>query len=172
MPIHPRILLLISGLPGTGKSTLARAYVSRHGGEHINSDLVRAQLGLRGKYQPGAKERVYAAMLAETRAALETAKGPVVVDSTFYKAAIREPFEAVAAQLGLPIVRVLVGAGEAVIRARLQRPRPDSEADFGVYETIRDQYETWEKPQLELRSDEQSLDEMVAAVHHYVLQQL
>ena len=52
------MLILISGLPASGKSTVARAYVAQYGGVHINSDLTRAALGLRGRYTPGDKEQI------------------------------------------------------------------------------------------------------------------
>ena len=94
------MLLLLSGLPGSGKSTLARAYTARRGGTRVSSDLVRADLGLLGHYQPGDKERVYAAMLERTREVL-AAGGTAVVDSTFFRDDIRVPFEAVARALGV-----------------------------------------------------------------------
>ena len=161
------MLLLISGLPGSGKSTLARAYVQRYGGTHINSDLLRADLGLRGHYQPGDKERVYAAMLSKTRQVL-AGGGHAVVDSTFYKKSIREPFETLATELDVPLVRVFVSAAEASIRQRLQKPRADSEADFGVYEKIRDQYEVWTPPLLTLWSDTKPLEALVEELHQYI----
>lgn len=161
------MLILISGLPGSGKSTIARALVQKYGYTHINSDLMRTALGLRGQYQAGDKEKVYAAMLEETRRVL-AAGAVAVVDSTFYKNAIRVPFEKLASDLGLPVVRVLVQAAEATIRQRMQTPRTDSEADFAVYEKIRDQYEPWVAPFLTLQSDTNVLNDLVEALHRYI----
>ncbi|MBK8922582.1 MAG: AAA family ATPase [Saprospirales bacterium] len=161
------MLVLVYGLPGSGKSALARAFVARYGGTHINSDLVRAALGLRGKYGAADKARVYAAMLAKTRAVLE-AGGRAVVDSTFYRAGIREPFERMAGELGVPLFRIAVKAGEETIRQRLGKPRPDSEADFAVYEKIRDQFEPWLAPSLELWSDAHPLDDLVRVLYQYI----
>lgn len=161
------MLILISGLPGSGKSTLARAYVARYGGVHINSDLVRGELGLRGHYQPGDKEKVYAAMVNRVRSVL--AKGGVaVVDSTFFRESIRAPFEATAADAGVAVFRIEVCAAEDTIRQRLLNPRPDSEADFAVYKNIRDQYEPWILPHLTLSSDAEPLDQLVEALRQYV----
>lgn len=160
------MLLLISGLPGSGKSTLARAYAARFGGVHINSDLLRAELQLRGHYAPGDKERVYAAMLARARTVLEKG-GDAVVDSTFYRQSIRAPFEQVAREMGVPVFRVEVKAREETIRLRLQTPRADSEADFAVYEKIRDQYEPCPEPLLILWTDDAPLEILTEKLHHY-----
>jgi len=161
------MLLLLSGLPGSGKSTLARVYTARYGGTRISSDLIRAELGLLGHYLPGDKERVYAAMLERTRAVL-AAGDTAVVDSTFFRRDIREPFEAVAKTLGVPVFRIVVCAGEETIRRRLAKPRPDSEADFAVYEKIRDQYEPWTEPQLELWTDTEPAENLAEMLHRYV----
>lgn len=161
------MLLLLSGLPGTGKSTLARAFVARYGGTHINSDLLRAELNLRGHYEPGEKERVYAAMLDRTRTVLARG-GDAVVDSTFFRQSIREPFEQVARDARVPVFRVEVKAREATIRRRLLTPRPDSEADFAVYEKIRDQYEPCPEPLLILWTDEVPLEILTETLYRYI----
>jgi len=161
------MLLLISGLPGSGKSTLARSYVARFGGSHINSDLLRAELNLRGHYERGDKERVYAAMLARVRSVL-TQGDDAVVDSTFYRKSIREPFERVAQDLAAPVFRVEAKAREETIRRRLLKPRPDSEADFAVYEKIRNQYEACTAPMLILWTDDEPLETLVENVHQYI----
>lgn len=165
------MLLLLSGLPGSGKSAVARAFVARYGGTHISSDETRAALGLRGRYQPHDKEQVYTAMLRQAQTVLAHG-GTAIVDSTFYRAAIREPFEDLAHACNTPVFRVEVRAQEATIRQRLQRPRPDSEADFAVYEKIRDQYEPWAQPHLELWSDAASAEDLADQLYQYTLSRL
>lgn len=161
------MLLLISGLPGSGKSALARAYVARYGGAHINSDTLRGELNLRGHYDPGDKQRVYQAMLTRTRSVLLQG-GDAVVDSTFFRQSIREPFEQVAWHLHVPVFRVEVKAREETIRRRLLAPRPDSEADFAVYEKIRDQYEPCPEPLLTLWTDDAPLEVLTETLHQYI----
>lgn len=120
-----------------------------------------------GQYRPEDKQKVYQTLLERTRSLLKEGK-EVVVDSTFFKSSIREPFERVADACNARLYWVEVRAPERVIRERLQTPRPDSEADFAVYEKIKDAYEPLREPHLVLWSDEESLAKMAASVHEYV----
>lgn len=163
------MLLLLSGLPGSGKTTLAKAYAARYGAVHLNSDLLRRELGLMGQYRPEDKEKVYLTLLERTRELLTEGK-KVVVDSTFFKESIREPFRRVAAECSIPLFWVELRASERIIRERLQTPRPDSEADYEVYQKIRDAYEPIPEPHLVLWSDAASLAEMLVSIHTYMEQ--
>jgi uncharacterized protein len=103
------MLILFSGLPGSGKTTIARAFSAKCGALHLNSDLLRRELDLMGSYQPGDKQKVYATLLERARAALLGGQ-QVVVDSTFYKESIREPFRLLAAECAVPLCWVEVRA--------------------------------------------------------------
>jgi predicted kinase len=161
------MLLLVTGLPGSGKTTIAKAYAGRYGAVHLNSDLLRRELELMGHYSPEDKEKVYQTLMERTREMLIQGK-EVIVDSTFYKESIREPFQRVAAECGARLFWVEVRAPERIIRERLQTPRPDSEAGFDVYEKIRDAYEPLQERYLVLWSNEMSVPEMAVSIHEYV----
>jgi predicted kinase len=161
------MLILISGLPGTGKTTLAQAFAARSGALHLNSDLLRSELGLMGQYSREAKEWVYAALRESCRNALLAGK-TVVVDSTFYKESIRAPFRDLAKTCGTHLRWVEVRAQESTIRERVSKPRPDSEADFAVYEKIRDAAEPMPEPHLVLWSDATTLEKMVDSLLDYL----
>lgn len=161
------MLILIIGFPGSGKTTLADAYSARYGALHLNSDVVRAELGLLGQYSPEAKKKVYDALLERAREALLEGR-EVVVGTTFYKEAVREPFRRVAAECESPLFWVEVRAHESTIRQRMKKPRADSEADFAIYEKIKAEYESLEEPHLVVWSDEMPLEKMTETLREYV----
>jgi len=161
-------LLLIAGLPGTGKSTVARAFAERYGGIHISSDLMRKAMNLRGHFDPEDKKKVYQAMSDEALAALLNGQN-AIVDSTFIDLSVRSAFESVARDCGVPFFWVEMRADENSIRERLKTPRTDSEADFSVFLALRAQSEPFRIPHLALWSDKLSLEEMVLAIYNYTL---
>ncbi len=161
------MLLLIAGLPGTGKTTVARAFASLSGASHLNSDALRRELGLMGHYSPEDKARVYDTLLERAREALLQGK-TVVIDSTFFKESIRGPFRVLAASCKVPLRWVEVQADEQSLRERLSHPRPDSEADFEVYQKIRDQFEPLPEDRLLINTDETSPETAAAKIQQYL----
>ncbi len=161
------MLLLITGLPGSGKTTIARAYAERCRALHLNSDHVRAQLGLLGHYSAEAKQQVYDALLARTREALLAGRN-VVLDSVLHREAVREPFRRVAAECGTPCYWVLLHISEETARQRLAQPRPDSEANFEVFEKLRAEWEPIQGHHLVLQADAMSQEDLLDAICQYV----
>jgi predicted kinase len=159
-------LLIITGLPATGKTTLARAYAGRYDAVHLNSDQVRAELGLRGQYGPEAKQRVYEALLARARQLLQAGRD-VVMDSVLQREALREPFRRVAAECEAECRWVHLHLHDDTARQRLSHPRPDSEATYEVYVKLRDEWEDIAAPHLSLQADDATLDDLLSAVRAY-----
>lgn len=157
------MLILVMGLPGVGKTTFARALAENIGAEHINSDRVRTALHLRGAYSESDKRLVYEEMYRRTEALIRRGKN-VIVDSTFYRKDIRAPYLALADKYDEPVIVIVVKASEQALRRRLAKPRPDSEADYAVYQKIKAAYEPPDEPVLEVWSDRLGTREMVAQV--------
>ena len=148
------------GLPGSGKSYFANALTEKIGGVYLNSDIIRDQLGLRGQYDQVSKNLVYQALLDRSKAHLTTGK-TVIVDSTFYLEKLRRDFLDIARQLDIPSRIINIKAAEATIRKRLQKKRTYSEADWEVYQKIKNAFEVSDHSGLVLYSDQLSLAEMV-----------
>ncbi len=157
------MLILIAGLPGSGKTSLATAFAKRYGASHFNSDQIRRELGLWGSYSDEDKAAVYNELLARTRHALSLGE-TVVVDGSFYLASLRKPFELVAAQLGQNPLWILATAPDEVLRKRVTKPRADSEANETVLEKIRAQFEPLEPPFLTIDTSSGTAEELAAAI--------
>ncbi len=154
------ILLVVFGLPGTGKTTFARALAARLGMPHFNTDIIRAELGRKQQYDLRDKSFIYARMLERARGELQEGKG-VILDGTFHREIFRNPFTELGRELGIPVKWIEITAGEDVVRKRVSGTRPYSEADFEVYLKIRKEFEPLEVKALRLHSDSGDLPEMI-----------
>lgn len=164
------ILIAITGLPGTGKSTLAEALADELDAVHLNTDRIRHEKSQLGKYNKSTKSRIYNVMFEKAREALSKGK-PVILDATFYTRALREPVDALASDLNIEAVWVEIRADQKTIQSRVAEERKYSEADFKVYMIIKKSYEPLERPHLVVRSDIMSVDEMVGKVQSQVKKQ-
>ncbi len=160
------MLILIAGLPGSGKTTIANAFAKKYGAAHFNSDHIRRELGLWGSYRPEDKARVYEALFDRTQDALANGK-TVVVDSTFFRAELRKPFIELAENQGIKTHWILATAPEKTLHLRVSAPRPDSEANEAVLEKIRAQFEPLEPPFLTIDTASDSPDALADAIYLY-----
>ncbi|MBK6948326.1 MAG: ATP-binding protein [Haliscomenobacter sp.] len=163
------LLVIVFGLPGAGKSTFAQALAAQLDITHLNTDQIRFQLGLSGRYDKESKEKVYGEVYASARSFLEQGRG-VIVDGTFYKKLLRNKFKALALEMGCPLYWIEIRANAQTIEYRVNQPRPFSEANFPVYEMIRNNFEPLEdEPCLALWSDILTLEEMVAEAKQFII---
>jgi predicted kinase len=160
------MLVLIVGLPGTGKTTFAIELAKRIDAAHLNSDIIRTTLGNRGKYDTASKAAVYRELCSRAEEILQKGRN-LIVDATLYKNVLREPFEKLANQFNIPIKWIELKADEATIRQRVSKKRKYSEADFEVYLKIKAVYQPVAQNHLVLWSDVLSLDEMIDKAQEY-----
>jgi predicted kinase len=148
-------LVLVGGLPGTGKSTLARGLAEQAGFELVRSDLVRKELaGIpagqparsafgEGIYTSAWTERTYAECLGRTERLLLEGKR-VVVDASLGEERRRRDFLDLAARLAVPAVIFLCQAEPEVVRLRLDRRRGDaSDADWTIHQKAVERWEAF-----------------------------
>jgi len=144
-------LAITHGLPGSGKSHLARALLEAAGAIRLRSDVERKRLfGLPALaasggavahdiYDAATTARTYARLHAAAALALRSG-WPVIVDAAFLRRRERDDFAALAASLQVPFTILDCRAPEAVLRERLRRrqaARDDpSEADEAVLERL------------------------------------
>lgn len=159
------MIVIVFGLPGSGKSFFAERLAGMIGAEYINSDRLRKRMFAKRTYTLKEKLSVYEELLSSMRQALKENKN-LVIDATFYKKDIRQSFieEAGASKL----IFIEVEASEFIIRKRLNREREDSEADFNVYKTVKSQWEPMQEKHLQLESTDDNIDAMLKKAVKYI----
>ncbi len=161
------MVVLVMGLPGSGKTYFASLLAKKMEAMHYNSDHIRKEVGKWDKYDDMSKLNTYDAMLSKMHEAVQAGKD-VVLDATFYKQYLRDKFYNTAEQLNTPLLMIEVRAAEDTIRQRVSKPRADSQADYEVYEKIKAEFEPDEKDHLVLYSDEESTETMISKALNYI----
>ena len=159
-------LIMVMGLPGSGKTYFAKAITNKLIGLHINSDIVRKELNKSPQYSSKEKQNVYEAMFDRVCHALKQGK-TVVVDATFSKQKYRVPYLDFTQENHFPCHVILIEANEGTIAKRLVNKRPDSDADYEVYKKIKAEFEPVTINHLALQS-EKPLDKMIKESLDYI----
>ncbi len=146
------MLVLITGLPGTGKSTIANHLARRMDADLLRTDEIRKHLFEAPTYSEEEKELVYKAMFLVARHLL-AAGSSVIIEGTFYRRALRERVYRIADEAKNKMVIVECTAPEWVVRRRTEgrvSRGASSEADYEVYKKIKEQYEPLQRPRITL----------------------
>lgn len=161
------ILIVICGLPGTGKTTFASALADALDAEHLNTDKIRYDAGKRGQYSEHAKEDIYESLLDAARSVLSKGRS-AVLDGTFYREKLRKPFEHLATAFKVRLSWIELIAAEETVRERVSKTRPYSEADYEVYLKIKNAFEPLPGAHLTLDSGVLSMEEMLQQASAYL----
>jgi len=151
-------LVLVGGLPGTGKSTLAAALADATGWSVLRSDEIRKDLAGAGHtaaataapeaglYRPEVTDATYRALLERARTALELGE-PVVLDASWSADRHRRAARALAEDTAADLVelRCVAPAGVAAerIRARLAAGSDPSDATPAVAAAMAARFDPW-----------------------------
>jgi predicted kinase len=151
-------LILICGLPGSGKSFFSKQLALKIHVNHFNSDVIRKELFPNTRtYSETEKKIVYDALIEQTKSCLKERKS-VIIDATFYKNNLRAPFYDIAVQLNASLKTIYIYAKESLIKERTSRVRIDSEANYFVYLKLKDVFEPIENIHLSLQSTDNNID--------------
>jgi len=161
-------LIIVCGLTGTGKTTLASALAEQLGFERLSSDIVRKELaGVapgerrfepfgRGIYREDFTEKTYGELLGRGETLLKAGRS-VILDATFSRAAHREQAIKAARKRGALFHIIVCEADEAVIRRRLaersEGAPSDSDGRWEIYEQQRERYEAFLEQQPHMTVD-------------------
>jgi hypothetical protein len=150
---RPR-LVVVMGLPGVGKTYVARRLAEWMDAFHLLSDSIRKQLlGIpvsehrvasygQGIYKGNIGKKTYDEMMRRAQAFLSAGYN-VIMDATFLHEDLRDRARQVASRAGAPILFVFADCPERVVESRLRRRAGQhslSDAYFYVYQAMKSQF--------------------------------
>ena len=142
-------VVLVGGLPGTGKSTLAADLGHVLPAQVLSTDRIRREMGaaLGGdRYRPDAKEAVYDALLSRARTCLGMGES-VVLDASWIDAAARERAGELARSTGSELQELRCRCEPEIARERIERRMrrggADSEATVVVAALMAEEADPW-----------------------------
>lgn len=142
----PLQLIVVMGLPGSGKSAAARLIAQRFNAVLLRSDVIRKELFPAPSYTSEEGRRVYREVY-ERAAKLLDSGTLVVLDATFRTGVQRRQAIQIAEEHGAAWRLVLVTAPEDLIRARLAVRRNDpSDATYETYQQLQSEWEAVKEP--------------------------
>ncbi|MGQ9678043.1 MAG: bifunctional aminoglycoside phosphotransferase/ATP-binding protein [bacterium] len=148
-------LLVVFGLPGVGKSYLAKRFAARRLAVHLLSDSIRKQLlGIpvderrfdgfgKGIYTTDISLRTYEELLTRAEIFLE-GKQNVILDATFVSPETRNRCRELARRLNVPVLFVWANCPEKTVGRRLMRRAYRggvSDANFEVYKVMKAKFQ-------------------------------
>jgi hypothetical protein len=145
-------LVLIGGLPGTGKSTLATMLMKATGDALFRSDAVRKQLAITFRtsdidlYGESMTQATYDALRSSAREELDHGES-VILDASFVDEKKRAAMREIAVETGAQLVELLCQAPEKItmarINARQQRGNDLSDATVEIAREMGSRFDPW-----------------------------
>jgi len=145
-PVAKPALIIVSGLPGTGKSYFSRKLAERLASVIVESDALRKRLFPTPTYSAEESHRLFCAC---HRLIEEFLGGgiPVILDATNLVEHHREPLYRIAQRLQARLILVQVEAPRELVRQRLQgraegvNHEDKSDAGWSIYQRMRTRVE-------------------------------
>jgi predicted kinase len=146
-------LVLVSGLPGTGKSTLARSLAEKAHFEVIRSDVIRKEIFTAENSEPSGSlytsdrtQRIYDECLERARRLLQAGKR-VIIDATFQRDEDRQAFLQLAIDCGSRAIWLECTASAEIAKQRIDARHGDaSDADWSVYQLVSSRWQPASEP--------------------------
>ncbi|MFW6275240.1 MAG: AAA family ATPase [bacterium] len=161
------MIIIVFGLPGTGKTYFSERLHLSLGIRHLYTDKIREQLRRKGEYDDKTKNLIYNELIKEARMILGQGRD-LIIDGTFHKKSRRDRIRHLAEEMNHPVFFIEMLAKEESIRKRLSLNREDSEAGFDVYLKLKEEADPFIGEHLTLWSDSDPVDKMITKAKAYI----
>ncbi|KYC44996.1 MAG: L-seryl-tRNA(Sec) kinase [Candidatus Methanofastidiosum methylothiophilum] len=139
------MLVVITGLPGTGKTTIAEALARDLDAIVFSTDKIRKMIFEKPVYNEEDKKIVYNELFSQTSKYLNSDKN-VILDGTFYSRDLRQRAKEVGKSLSEKVIFVYCETPEELLKKRItSRKDKYSDADYGVYLKMKEIFEEFEE---------------------------
>jgi len=128
----PGSLAVVCGLPGVGKTTVAKRVAGHVDGEILRTDVIRKELFDDPEYSEAETEAVYAELIRRARDRVADGSS-VVLDATFADAGFRDDIREVGDRVADGFDLLEVECDETVVERRIERRDGISDADFEIH---------------------------------------
>src|SRR5690606_13313592 len=126
------MVIVVSGLPGSGKTFFASALARHLNYLHLNTDIIRKSMSGTVDYSAEGRKKIYEVMLEETGMMLEN-QNNVILDGTFLKQEQRNSITRLVKQHNQEVRFILMEASGDETKKRVGKKRAYTDADFQVY---------------------------------------
>lgn len=139
------MLIIITGLPGTGKTTVAEALAKEIGATVLSTDKIRKMIFEKPVYNEEDKRVVYGELFSQARKNLALDKN-VILDGTFYTKILRNRAKEIGKSLKKKVYFVYCDTPEDLLKERINK-RMDkySDANYEVYLKMKKIFEQFEE---------------------------
>ena len=149
------MLILVCGLQGTGKTTVAKRIAEDTKSVLLSTDMIRKGILEEPGYTEKEREMIYN-LLFEMAEKLLSSGNSVVLDGTFYRKKLRDRVKKIAKKAKSDFHMVEVKCSEEIIRKRMKERKKEetgSDADFEVYRKAKKQFEPIREKHVVIRTE-------------------
>ena len=159
-------LIMVIGLPASGKTYFSTLLAKQLNATHLNSEKVRQEMGLEGRYDETAKAIVNETLFNKAKNAL-LKEDSVIVDAVLAQQIQREPFQNLSEDINVPIHWVELDADASTIEKRMQSTSPNP-SRLLVYKRLQSKFDPLTNKHLKLSTDLQSLPSMLQKAIQFI----
>ncbi|MCL2474675.1 MAG: ATP-binding protein [Chloroflexi bacterium] len=169
-PASPKaFLLILSGLPASGKSYFASRFAKKHAAVVLEGDNLRKKMFNPPSYSADESTRFYLALYNLKNSLIKDSYA-VIMDSTNIYEVLRQNLYDSGLALGVPVAVVYFETDEQETQRRLNKRliagNSSSDADWQVYLKLKNQSEEPSAQWLKINSAQESLPKIFKAVEH------